>query len=109
MRFWYTASMSLESIFRVVSHAQKSASEQNGGTPEEQAALDVLGGLTALLEARIRLHKHASPVTTSGPAQAVVKPKLPATASGQEASAPSSQGYQKQRTASESGDSYDLK
>lgn len=101
--------MSLESIFRVVSHAQKSASEQNGGTPEEKAALDVLGGLTALLEARIQLHKHASPATTSAQAQAAVKPKLPAGVPGQEAPAPSAQGYQKQRTASESGDSYDLK
>jgi hypothetical protein len=96
--------MSLESIFRVVSHAQKSASEQNGGTPEEQAALDVLGGLTALLEARIQLHKHASPATTSAEALAA-----PAGAPRQEEPVAPAQGYQKQRTASESGDSYDLK
>ena|SRR5947209_6792363 len=101
--------MSLESIFRVVSNAQKSAAEQNGGTSEEKAAIDVLGGLTALLEARIQLHRRASPAATSAQAPAAAKPKLPAAAPSPEESAASATGFQKQRPASESGDSYDLK
>ena len=65
--------MSLESIFRVVSNALKSANEANGGSAEEKAALDVLGGLSAMLEARVQLHKHATPATLTAEALAAGK------------------------------------
>lgn len=107
--FCYIASMSLESIFRVVSHALKSAAEQNGGTPDEKAAMDVLGGLTALLESRVQLHRHASPAPTTGEAVAAAKPKLPAGPSNQQKPGPSAPDDTKRRTPDASGDSYDVK
>jgi hypothetical protein len=106
--------MSLESIYRVLSHAHKAASEVNSGTADEKGALDVLGGLTALLESRIQLHKHAAPATVNPPAAAppagaAAKPRPtadPATARPVPAPAPDDR---KQRTPSQSGDSYDLR
>ncbi len=112
--------MSLESIYRVVSHAHKSASEASGGTLEEKGAVAVLAGLSALLEARIQLHRQATPVPASaapasaapasaGPA-AVAKPKLPAAAvAAQRSSAPPVPGVGKKPAGSDADDSYELK
>lgn len=102
--------MSLESIYRAVSHAYKAASEASGGTAEEQSALDVLGGLSALLESRIHLHKQASSATTTTPTMSTpaAKPKLPA---GVPASAPTAApaaGAAKPRTPGDSGE-YELR
>jgi len=69
----HNAPTTVESISRVVSAALKSAAAVNGGTPDEKGALDVLGGLAALLDSRIQLHKHAS--LLSGAADAAAKPK----------------------------------
>jgi len=52
--------MSLESIYRVISNAHKAASEANSGTADEKGVVDVLGGLTALVESRLQLHKRAA-------------------------------------------------
>jgi hypothetical protein len=100
----YNAAMSLETISRVVSNALKSAAVANSGTPDEKGALDVLGGLAALLESRIQLHKHASP-TTSAPA----KPMSLDGTSALDQPAASAPDDKKRRTPNESGDSYDMK
>jgi hypothetical protein len=101
------SAMSLETIYRVVSHAHKSASEASGGTSEEKGAVDVLGGLSALLEARIQLHKQAVTMPAGTPSIATMKPKL---AAAPTPTAPTSSvpDPRKQRAAS-STDSYDLK
>jgi hypothetical protein len=102
--------MSLESIYRVISNARKSAADQNGGTADEKAALEVLGGLSALLETRIQLHKHATPATHAAEAQAAVKTPSPAGASAPAAPTPTAAGFKKQRTPpTDVGDPYDLK
>jgi hypothetical protein len=100
--------MSLESIYRVISHAYKSASEVNGGTAEEKGALDVLGGLTALLESRIQLHKHSAPTPVTAPGGAAPQPRPVPSAAAQAQPAPAPDN-RKQRVPSQSGDSYDLK
>jgi len=105
----YNAAMSLESISRVVSNALKAAAAMNSGTPDEKGALDVLGGLAALLESRIQLHKQASPVTSSAPAVAAVKPKPPGGTSNREEPAAPAPDDKRRRTPNGSGDSYDLK
>ena len=101
--------MSLESISRVVSNALKAAAAVNSGTPDEKGALDVLGGLAALLESRIQLHKHASPVTMSAPDVAAVKPKPLGVTSNGKAPAAFAPDDKKRRTPNESGDSYELR
>jgi hypothetical protein len=101
--------MSLETISRVVSNALKSAAVANSGTPDEKGALDVLGGLAALLESRIQLHKHASPATTSAPALAPAKPRPLDGTFNPEQPAASAPDDKKRRTPNESGDSYDMK
>jgi hypothetical protein len=93
--------MSLESISRVVSHALKAASDVSGGTAEEKGALNVLGGLAALLESRIQLHQRASVSATSDPNATAMKSKAPPGTANRERPAAS--------TTDESGDSYDLK
>ena len=107
--------MSLETIYRVVSHAHKSAAEASGGTNEEKGAVEVLGGLSALLEARIQLHRQATPVpagaapASAGPA-AAAKPKLPAAAvAAQRTSAPPVPAVGKKPAGSDADDSYELK
>ena len=103
----YNARMSLESISRVVSNAHKAAAAVSGGTPDEKGALDVLGGLAALLDSRIQLHKHAS--LLGGGADAAGKPKPLAGASHQAAPTAATPGDKRQQVPSEPGDSYDLK
>jgi hypothetical protein len=105
----YNAAMSLESISRVVSNALKSAAVANSGTPDEKGALDVLGGLAALLESRVQLHKHAPPATMSAPALAPMKPKPFEGTSSRDQSAAAAPDDKKRRTPNESGDSYDMK
>ena len=101
--------MSLETIYRVVSHAHKSASEASGGTNEEKGAVEVLGGLSALLEARIQLHKQAVTTPAATPSIAALKPKLAAAAPAPTAQTSSVPDPRKQREAGGSTDSYDLK
>jgi len=47
----------------------------SGGTPDEKGAIDVLGGLAALLDSRIQLHKHASLLSGAAADVAAAKPK----------------------------------
>jgi hypothetical protein len=105
--------MSLETIYRVVSHAHKSAAEASGGTNEEKGAVDVLGGLSALLEARIQLHKQAVTMPSSTPSISALKPKLPTAPSAPKAAAAAaatpSPDPRKQRAAGDPADSYELK
>lgn len=101
--------MSLESISRVVSNALKAAVTANGGTPDEKGALDVLGGLAALLDSRIQLHKHVSLLSGGAAGVAAVKPKPVAGSSNQAGAAPTTPDDKKRRAANESGHSYDLK
>lgn len=101
--------MSLESISRVVSNALKAAAAVNGGTPDEKGALDVLGGLAALLDSRMQLHKHASLLSGGAADIAAAKPKPIAGTSHQPAPAPATPGDKRQQVPSDSGDSYDLK
>jgi hypothetical protein len=101
--------MSLESVSRVVSNALKAAAAVSSGTPDEKGALEVLGGLAALLESRLQLHKHASPTTMAAEAVAAGKPRpLPGTSNREEPAA-SAPDDKKRQARSESGDSYDLK
>ena len=101
--------MSLESISRVVSHALKAASDVSGGTAEEKGALNVLGGLAALLESRIQLHQRASVSAMSDPNATAMKSKPPPGNAGREEPAASAPDERKRRAPDESGDSYDLK
>jgi hypothetical protein len=101
--------MSLESISRVVSNALKSAAAVNGGTPDESGALDVLGGLAALLDSRIQLHQHASLLSGGGADGAAAKAKPIAGTSHQAAPAAPTPDDKKRQVPSDSGDSYDLK
>ena len=101
--------MSLESIYRVVSSALKSASEVSSGTAEEKATLEVLRGLSGMLEARVQLHKHATPATLTAEAHAAGKAPPAAGAPRQTKPVATPAGFQKQRPASDAGDSYDLK
>jgi len=102
------ARMSLESIYRILSHAHKDASEANSGTADEKGALDVLGGLTALVESRIQLHKHAAAVPAMSAAGAPPKPRpLPGAAAPTPRSA--TPADPKPRTPTQANESYDLK
>jgi hypothetical protein len=101
--------MSLESIYRVVSNALKSAQTVNTGSAEEQAAMDVLGGLSAMLEARVQLHRHATPATQAAEAAAKTQPTVGAPKPVSSAPVPTATGFQKQRKPADSDDSYDLK
>lgn len=105
----YNTPMSLESISRVVSNAFKAAAAVNGGTPDEKGALDVLGGLAALLDSRIQLHKHASLLGGGGADAAAAKPKPIAGTSQQPAPAAPTPDDKKRQVPNASGDSYDLK
>jgi len=97
--------MSLESIHRVLSHAYKAASEANSGTADEKGALDVLGGLTALVESRIQLHKHAAPTTAVRAAGSLLKERpLPTAAAPTQTPAES-----KSPSSTQANESYDLK
>jgi len=100
--------MSLESIHRVLSHAYKAASEANSGTADEKGALDVLGGLTALVESRIQLHKHAAPTTAVRAAGSLLKERPLPTAAAQ--AAPSqTPAESKSPSSTQANESYDLK
>jgi hypothetical protein len=101
--------MSLESISRVVSSAHKAAAAANGGTPDEKGALDVLGGLAALLDSRIQLHKHASLLSGGAADAAAAKSKPIAGTSHQAAPAATTPDDKRRQVPSDSGDSYDLK
>ena len=94
--------MSLETLSRVVSAAHKSAAAANGGTPDEQGAVDILGGLSALLESRLQLHKHATLLTG-----AAAPTPIPATSTP--APTPPPPAAPRRQSASDSADSYDLK
>jgi hypothetical protein len=100
--------MSLESISRVVSNALKAAGAVNGGTPDEKGALDVLGGLAALLESRIQLHKRVT--LLSGAAAVVATQSKPVVeASNREEPAATAPDHRKPRSPNDSDNSYDLK
>jgi hypothetical protein len=58
--------MSLEKISHVISNAFKSASAVYTGSPDEKFALDALGGLAGLVEARARQQSHINTPTTPG-------------------------------------------
>jgi hypothetical protein len=103
--------MSLESIYRAVAHAYKAASDASGGTADEKSALAVLGGLSALLESRIHLHKQASlaaPGAASGAAPAAPNPRPPAAQPPRAASTAPAPDAAMRPTPNDSGE-YDLK
>ncbi len=62
--------MSLEKISQIISNAFKTAAAVNGGTPDEKHALDTLGGLAGLVEARARQSAHLNPPTNPASASA---------------------------------------
>jgi hypothetical protein len=98
--------MSLESIYRVLSHAYKAASEANGGTADEKGVVDVLGGLTALVESRLQLHKRATVPAASGTGAPSTAPPARAPAPATPSATP---GAPKRPTPAQADDSYDLK
>jgi len=95
--------MSLEKISQVVSNAFKTASAVTGGTPDERHALEALGGLAGLLEARVRqsAHLNAPAAPTSASAQ-----KLKSFAA---IPTPAATVQPQASTSTASDDSYDLK
>ena len=62
--------MSLEKMSQIISNAFKTAAAVNGGTPDEKHALDALGGLAGLVEARARQSAHLNPPTNPASASA---------------------------------------
>jgi len=100
--------MSLEKISQIVSNAFKTATAVTGGSPDEKHALDALGGLAGLLEARARQQAHLNPPasTTTAVAQKLKSFANIPTPSVAAAAAPSPGGKQ---PAESSDDSYDLK
>lgn len=100
--------MSLESIHRVISHAYKAASDTNTGTADEKGAVDVLGGLMALLESRLHLHKQAAPTPAVAAAGSPAAPR-PATSNAGIAPASPDSNIRKPPTPSQADDSYELK
>jgi len=100
--------MSLESIYRVLSHAHKAASEANSGTADEKGVLDVLGGLTALVESRIQLHKHTAPTPVVRAAGSPPQARPLPGAAAQAAPSPTP-ADPKQRSSTQVNESYDLK
>jgi hypothetical protein len=104
----YDVHMSLESIYRVLSHAHKTATEANSGTADEKSVLDVLGGLTALVESRLQLHKRSAPMPVPSTA---VSPPTPRPIPGAATPTPPSAAPAdpKRRTPNEANESYDLK
>lgn len=101
--------MSLESISRVVSNALKAAAAVNGGTPDEKGALDVLGGLAALLDSRVQLHKHVSLLSGGAANVAATKPNPIAGASHPPTPAATTPDDKRRQIPNDSADSYDLK
>jgi hypothetical protein len=97
--------MSLESIFRVISNAHKAASEANSGTADEKGVVDVLGGLTALVESRLQLHKRSTVPAVGAPAPTSAAPAR-AVAPAPSSPAPASA---RRQTPTQADDSYDLK
>jgi hypothetical protein len=68
--------MSLEKISHVISNAFKSASAVYTGSPDEKFALDALGGLAGLVEARARQTSHIGAATASpGSGSGIQKPQ----------------------------------
>ena len=55
--------MSLDKISQIISNAFKTATAVNSGTPDEKHALEALGGLAGLVEARARQSAHLNPPT----------------------------------------------
>jgi hypothetical protein len=53
--------MSLEKMSQIITNAFKTAAAVNGGTPDEKHALEALGGLAGLVEARARQSAHLNP------------------------------------------------
>ncbi|HEX4794719.1 MAG TPA: hypothetical protein VH370_13045 [Humisphaera sp.] len=98
--------MSLESIYRVISNAHKAASEANGGTADEKGVVDVLGGLTALVESRLQLHKRATVPAVGG--VAAPSAAAPARVATVAPASPPPAGVKRQ-TPTQADDSYDLK
>jgi hypothetical protein len=101
--------MSLESISRVVSHALKAATDASGATPDEKAVLDVLAGLSGLLQSRMQLHKHASPATLTAEALATAKVPAPAGAAKHDKPATPMTAHKKEQAPAKADDSYELK
>jgi len=62
--------MSLDKISQIISNAFKTATAVNSGTPDEKHALEALGGLAALLEARARQSAHLNPPVNPASASA---------------------------------------
>jgi hypothetical protein len=96
--------MSLEKISQIISNAFKTATAVNSGTPDEKHALDALGGLSGLVEARARQGAHLN--APANPASASAQ-KLKSFASIPTSAAP--QSTSKAPTAAAQEDSYDLK
>jgi len=102
--------MSLESISRVVSHALKAATDASGATPDEKAVLDVLAGLSGLLQSRMQLHKHAAPATLTAEALAIAaKAPAPAVAAKHDKPATPMTAHKKEQAPAKADDSYELK
>jgi hypothetical protein len=96
--------MSLEKISQILSNAFKTATAVNGGTPDEKHALEALGGLSGLVEARARQSAHLN--APANPASASAQ-KLKAFAGIPTSPAPQSPG--KAPAGAPPDESYDLK
>jgi len=57
----YIGGMSLEKMSQIITNAFKTATAVSGGTPDEKHALEALGGLAGLIEARARQSAHLNP------------------------------------------------
>ena len=95
--------MSLEKISQIISNAFKTAASVNSGTPDEKHALEALGGLSGLVEARARQSAHLNPPVNPASASAQ---KLKSFASIPTTAAPQSGSSS---PAGGSDDLYDLK
>ena len=95
--------MSLEKMSQIISNAYKTAVAVNGGTPDEKHALDALGGLAGLVEARARQSAHLNPPVNPASASAQklkAFASIPTTPTSQPGAKPAATG---------SDDLYDLK
>ena len=97
--------MSLEKISHVISNAFKAASAVNTGSPDEKFALDALGGLAGLVEARARQQSHIN--APSSPDSGIQKPRSFANVPTPPAAAAPQPGTKPQAVVPD--ESYDLK
>jgi len=97
--------MSLEKISHVISNAYKAAAALTTGSTDEKFALDALGGLAGLVEARARQQSHIGNPTAPG--SGIQKPRSFANVPTPPAATPPVPGAKPQPSLLD--DSYDLK